>query len=83
MGRGIDWAVEDIVQGQKPREMRAMRPDWSFASIKTKLRQLRRGAPEESRPLKRRERDAAAESERAPSAKLGGNVALDVVASSA
>ena len=41
-------------EGRKPREMRAMRPDWSLESIKTKLKQLRRGAPDESRPLKRR-----------------------------
>ena len=31
-----------------------MRPDWSLESIKTKLKQLRRGAPDESRSLKRR-----------------------------
>ena len=61
MGRGADWAVQDVVQlrqwldeGQNSREMRAMRPDWSLDSIKTKLKQLRRGAPDESRPLKRR-----------------------------
>ena len=52
MGRGVDWAVQDVAQlrqwleeGRKPREMRAMRPDWSLESIKTKLKQLRRGAP--------------------------------------
>ena len=63
MGRGADWAVQDVAQlrqwldeGRKPREMRAMRPDWSLESIKTKLKQLRRGAPDESRPLKRRRR---------------------------
>ena len=62
MGRGVDWAVQDVAQlrqwlekGRKPREMRAMRPDWSLESIKTKLKQLRRGAPDESRPLKRRQ----------------------------
>ena len=61
MGRGADWAVQDVAQlrqwlneGRKPREMRALRPDWSLESIKTKLKQLRRGAPDESRPLKRR-----------------------------
>ena len=61
MGRGVDWAVQDVAQlrqwldeGRKPREMCAMRPDWSLESIKTKLKQLRRGAPDESRPLKRR-----------------------------
>ena len=61
MGRGVDWAVQDVAQlrqwleeGRKPREMRAMRPDWSLESVKTKLKQLRRGAPDESRPLKRR-----------------------------
>ena len=60
MGRGADWAVQDVAQlrqwlneGRKPREMRALRPDWSLESIKTKLKQLRRGAPDESRPLKR------------------------------
>ena len=41
-------------EGRKPREMRAMRPDWSLESIKTKLKHLRRGAPDECRPLKRR-----------------------------
>ena len=51
-------AVQDVAQrrqwlneGRKPREMRAMRPDWS---LETKLKQLRRGAPDKSRPLKRR-----------------------------
>ena len=59
--RGVDWAVQDVAQlrqwleeGRKPREMREMRPDWSLESTKTKLKQLRRGAPDESRPLKRR-----------------------------
>ena len=59
MGRGVDWAVQDVAQlrqwldeGRKPSEMRAMRPDWSLESIKSKLKQLRRGAPDESRPLK-------------------------------
>ena len=28
--------------------------DWSLESIKTKIKHLRRGAPDESRPLKRR-----------------------------
>ena len=102
MGRGVDWAVQDVAQlrqwldeGRKPREMRAMRPDWSLESIKSKLKQLRRGAPDESRPLKRRqsevvgrdrngrERDAAADSERAPSAQLTGHVALNAVARAA
>ena len=61
MDRGIDWAVEDVAQlrdwhheGPKPRDVCAMRPDWSFASIKTKLKQLRAGAPDLSRPLKGR-----------------------------
>ena len=65
MGRGVDWAVQDVAQlrqwleeGRKPREMRAMRPDWSLESIKSKLKQLRRGAPDESRPLKRRRTSA-------------------------
>ena len=31
--------------------MRAMRRDWSLDSIKTKLKQLCRGAQDESRPL--------------------------------
>ena len=43
-----------LEEGRKPRDMRAMRPDWSLERIKTKLKQLRRGAPDESRPLKRR-----------------------------
>ena len=73
--------------------MRALRPDWSLESIKTKLKQLRRGAPDESRPLKRRrtsevvaeieigrDRDAVADSQRAPSAQLTGHVALNAVA---
>ena len=61
MGRGVDLAVQDVAQlrrwleeGRKPRGMRAMRPDWSLESIKTKLKQLCRGTPDESRPLKRR-----------------------------
>ena len=61
MDRGVDWAVQDVAQlrqwlkeDRKPREMRAMRPDWSLESIKTKLKQLRRGAPSQSCPLKRR-----------------------------
>ena len=65
-------------------------------SIKTNLKQLRRGAPDQSSPLMRRRtskvlaeiengrgRDAAADSERAPSAQLTGHVALDVVAGAA
>ena len=62
MGLGVDWAVQDVVQlrqwlvdGRKPREMRALRPDWSLESIKTQIKQLRRGAPDQSRPLKRRQ----------------------------
>ena len=61
MGRGVDCAAQDVAQvrqwldeGRKPREMRALRPDWSLESIKTKIKHLRRGAPDESRPLKRR-----------------------------
>ena len=61
MGRSVDWAVQDVAQlrqwlegGRQPREMRAMRPDWSLESIKSKLKQLRRGAPDKSRPMKRR-----------------------------
>ena len=60
-GTWCDWAVHDAAQprrwladGGKPSEMRAMRPDWSLESIKTKMNQLRRGASDESRPLKRR-----------------------------
>ena len=34
--------------------MRAMRPGWSLESIKKKLKQVRRGAPDQPRPLKRR-----------------------------
>ena len=41
-------------KGGKPREMRAMRPESSLESIKTKINQVRRGAPDQSRPLKRR-----------------------------
>ena len=36
-----------LVDGRKPREMRALRPDWSVESIKTKIKQLRRGAPDQ------------------------------------
>ena len=61
MGRGVDWAAQDVTQlrqwleeGRKPREMRAWRPDWSLESIKTKIKHLRQCAPDESRPLKRR-----------------------------
>ena len=61
MGRGVDWAAQDVAQlcqwleeGRKPREMSALRPDWLLESIKTKIKHLRRGAPDESRPLKRR-----------------------------
>ena len=60
MGRGVDWAVQDVAQlrqwfeGRKPLEMRAMRPDWSLESIETKIMQLRRGAPDQPRPLQRR-----------------------------
>ena len=60
MGRGVDWAVQEVAQlrqwleeGRKPCEMRPVRPDWSLESIKTKLKQLRRDASDESRPLKR------------------------------
>ena len=65
---------------------------WPLESIKTKLKQLRCGAPNESRPLKRRRTTAVwaeieaavnetpAGSEHAPSAQLTGHVALDVVA---
>ena len=56
MGRGVDWAAQDVAQlrqwleeERKPREMRALRPE----SINTKIKHLRRGAPDESRPLKR------------------------------
>ena len=61
MGRGVGWAVQDVAQlrqwpkdGRKPREMRALRPDWSLESMKTKIKQLRRGASDECLPLKRR-----------------------------
>ena len=61
MGRGVDWAVQYVAQlrqwleeGRKPREIRALRPDWSLDSNKTKIKQLRRGAPDWSRQLKRR-----------------------------
>ena len=43
MGRGVDWAVQDVAQlRQWLEEGRAMRPDWSLESIKTKLKHLRR-----------------------------------------
>ena len=46
--------------------MRALRPDWSLESINTKIKQLRRGAPDQSRPLKRRRTsEVLAEIERA------------------
>ena len=45
-------ALENGVR--KPHEMRALRSDWSLESIKTKLKHLRRGAPDQSRPRKRR-----------------------------
>ena len=61
MGRGIDWTAEDVAQlrqwlnnHRKSRDMRWIGPDWSMDSFKTKLQQLCRGAPEESRPLKKR-----------------------------
>ena len=77
--------------------MRALRPDWSLENIKTKIKQLRRGAPDQSRPLKQRrtsevlaeiysavrDRDAAADSERAPLAQLTGHVALNAVVGAA
>ena len=57
MRRGIGWAVEDVAQlrqrleeGRRARAIRAMRPDWPMDSIKTKLKQLRRGATDESPP---------------------------------
>ena len=67
MGRGVDWAVRQwLVDDRKPREMRALRPDWSLESIKTKIKQQRRGAPDESRPLKwRRTSEVLAEIEMA------------------
>ena len=44
VGRGVDWTVRDVaqlrqwlVEDQKLREMRAMPPDWSLDSTKTKL----------------------------------------------
>ena len=101
MGRGVDWAAQDVAQlrqwldeGRKPREMRAMRPDWSLESIKTKLlKQLRRDAPDESRPLRRRRTSevladietAVTETPRPdighdPPAQLTGHVALHAVA---
>ena len=50
MGRGVDWAVQEVahlrqwlVDGRKPHEMRALRPDWSLECFKTKIKQLRRG----------------------------------------
>ena len=56
MDRGVDWAAQDVAQlrqwfeeGRKP-----MRPDWSLESIKTKLKQMRGGAPDKSCLLKRR-----------------------------
>ena len=62
--------------------MRAMRSDRSVDSIKTKLKQLRRGTPKSFTSTERngRKRDNAADSERAPSAQLTGHVALNAVA---
>ena len=44
MGSGVDWAVQDVTQlrqwlvdGLKPRKMRALRPDWSLGRIMTKI----------------------------------------------
>ena len=61
MGGGIDWAEKDVGQlhdwlheNGEPLEMQSQRPEWSLDSSKSKLKQLRRGAPEQSRPLKRR-----------------------------
>ena len=73
IGRGVDWAVPDVAQlrqwleeGRKPREMPAMRSDWPLESTKMKIKQLRRGAPEQSRPLKqRRTSEVLAETETA------------------
>ena len=74
VGRGVDWTVRDVaqlrqwlVEDRKPHEMRAMRPDWSLDSNKTKLWQLRRGAPDESRSLKRRTSELLTEIETAVS----------------
>ena len=97
MGRGAAWAAQDVAQlrrwlkeGRKPREMRAMRPDWSLESIKTKIKQQCRGAPDQPRPLKRRRTtQVLAENEtavtetprqRALPTQLTGRVALDVLA---
>ena len=45
--------LASFVDVRKPREMRALRPDWSLEN-KAKIKHLRRGASDESRPLKRR-----------------------------
>ena len=68
MGRVIDKAVEDVCQrlheGRKPRDVRAMRPGWFLASIKTKMKQLRE--PDQSRSLNRqRTSEVSAEKETA------------------
>ena len=61
LGRGVGWAAQDVAQlrqwleeCRKPREMLAMRSDLSLESIKTKIKQLHRGAPDQPSPLKRR-----------------------------
>ena len=82
MGRGFDWAVQDVAQlrqwlvdGRTPREMRALRPDRSLESIKTKIKQLRRGAPDQPRPLSGGERRKCWTRLRAPSTQVTGHVA--------
>ena len=61
MGRGFDWAMEDVAQlrdwlheSRRPREMHAQRLDWSLESITSKLKQLRHVASDQSRPVQRR-----------------------------
>ena len=61
MGRGIDWALEDVAQLRdwlhescRPCEMHAQRPDWSLECITSKLKQVRRVASDQSRPVQRR-----------------------------
>ena len=50
----VAWLRQWLDEARKPREMLAMRSDWSLESTKTKSKQLRRGAPYQPRPLKRR-----------------------------
>ena len=84
MGRCVDWAVQDVAQlrqwleeDRKPREMRAVRADWSLESITTKIKQLRRGAPDQLRPLAEIE-TAVTETSRQTLSVLRRHISLDM-----